>query len=136
MLFMLFCLAVVIISWIAFRMFHIRHPFSKGVAIAAALSMLSTICLAQNYTESLVPGGQDGIAVSNRIAYWIIGEDLWSVQLFRVYFESSIYITLMLIVLYPVVLVLETRLSSGVRKLEGRDVRDDAGPVLNPERQL
>jgi len=136
MFFILFCLAVVIVSWIVFRMFDIRHPYSKGIALAAALSITSTICLAQNYTQSLIPGASDGIGISNRIAYWIIGEDGWSVQSFRAYFECSVYVTLMLIVLYPVVLVLEARRFSCVQQFESRDADDDAGDAQQPERRL
>ncbi|MFC4098914.1 hypothetical protein [Paenibacillus xanthanilyticus] len=93
----------------------VRHPFSKGVAIAAALSLLAVIGLAQNYTQSLIPEANDGIGISNPVAYWIIGEDGWSRSLFHAAFRMSIYWTVALIALYPFVAAAETRYRAGMK---------------------
>lgn len=95
---------------IVFRNFEILNPFSKGIGIAIALSILGAGSLGQNYTQSLIPEANDGLGISNAIAYWIIGEDGWSQEMFRNAFELSLYISLILIVIYPIVTVIETKL--------------------------
>lgn len=72
-------------------------------------SVLSTVCLAQNYTESLIPAANDGIAISNSLAYWIIGEDRWSRELFKSYFDGSVYVSLLLLLLYLGCVIQEKR---------------------------
>jgi hypothetical protein len=72
------------------------------------LSLLSNIALAQNYTSSLIPGYADGIAISNKVAYWIIGEDGWSQQVFKKAFDTSVWISFTLVITYVCVLVIET----------------------------
>ncbi|OCA91501.1 hypothetical protein A8F94_01045 [Bacillus sp. FJAT-27225] len=79
--------------------------------MAIALSILALVCLAQNYTQSLIPEANDGISISNSFAYAIIGENQWSQSMFKHYFEGSAYLTLFLMVLFPIVLALETRMT-------------------------
>ncbi|MDF2671476.1 MAG: hypothetical protein K0R67_3782 [Paenibacillus sp.] len=86
---------------------RVNSPYSKGFAVSIGLSLLANVSLAQNYTHSLIPGAHDGIAISNTVAYWIIGGDRWSVQLFRDRFELSCYITLALLVTYVAIQVVE-----------------------------
>lgn len=103
------CLALVIASVLLFRRFGVKNSFSKGVALAIALSILAVIALAQNYTQSLIPEANDGMGISNSLAYWIIGEERWTNEMFRSFFEQSTYLTLALIVAYPLVLAVEAR---------------------------
>jgi hypothetical protein len=110
MLFIFLCLIIIIVSLVFFRKYAILNPFSKGIALAIALSIVAVVCLAQNYTQSLIPEANDGIGISNQVAYWIIGEDGWSKESFRVFFENSVYFTLFLIITYPVVLIFESKL--------------------------
>jgi hypothetical protein len=74
------------------------------------LFLLAVACLAQNYTQSLISEANDGIGISNQVAYWIIGEDGWSRALFRRMFEQSINFTLFLFLAYPLVLMVESKL--------------------------
>ena len=111
MIFFLICLVFVVGAAVLFKKCGVRNPFSKSTALAISLSLAASVCLAQNYTQSLVPQANDGIGISNRVAYWIIGEDGWSRELFRAYFENAVYLTLFLIVVYPAVLSLESRWS-------------------------
>lgn len=104
------CLVLIIIAVSAFRRNRIKTPYSKGMGIAIALSILVVISLAQNYTQSLIPEANDGIGISNQLAYWIIGENGWSQDSFRNIFEKSIYFSLILIAVYPIVLVTESKL--------------------------
>ncbi|MBB3113106.1 hypothetical protein FHS18_005209 [Paenibacillus phyllosphaerae] len=112
MIFLSVCIIFVAISIVALRKAGVLYSFSKGVALAAGISLLALVCLAQNYTQSLIPEANDGISVSNQIAYWIIGEDGWSHELFLEKFKQSIYLTGILIILYPVILVAESKFSS------------------------
>lgn len=111
MIFLLGCLLFVAVSIVAFRKIGVIYPYSKGVALAGGASLLAAICLAQNYTQSLIPNPEvnDGIAISNRVAYWIIGEDGWSIEIFRNSFNQSISLTLCLLTAYPFVLVVESK---------------------------
>ncbi|MCU6709513.1 hypothetical protein M6D81_12450 [Paenibacillus sp. J5C_2022] len=77
--------------------------------LAIGLMVTASICLAQNYTESLIPGIQDGIGIANPFTYLIIGEDGWSVQTFRSYFHGAVIATLALVAAYPLIIVLESR---------------------------
>jgi hypothetical protein len=67
------------------------------------LFLLAAACLAQNYTQSLISEANDGIGISNQVAYWIIGED-------RRTFEQSVYFTLFIFLAYPLVLMVESKL--------------------------
>ena len=110
MVFVIGCLVALIISILVIRRLGIKNPFSKGLAISIAVSILAFVSLAQNYTQSLIPGTNDGIGISNQMAYWIIGEDGWSQELYKNMFEQSIYISLLLIAAYPIVLMIESKL--------------------------
>ncbi|MGD6831107.1 hypothetical protein ACQCT5_03020 [Sutcliffiella halmapala] len=103
------CLVFVIASILLFKRFGIPNAYSKGIALAIALSILAVIALAQNYTQSLIPEANDGMGISNSLAYWIIGEERWTNEMFRSFFEQSTYLTLALIVAYPLVLAVEAR---------------------------
>lgn len=110
------CLVIIIISILVFRNLQIINPFSKGTGIAIILSILGAVSLGQNYTQSLIPEANDGIGISNKLALWIIGEDGWSQEMFRSMFELSLYVSLILIVAYPIVLVAETKLAKNQHK--------------------
>lgn len=112
MIFLSVCIIFVAISIVVLRKAGVLYSFSKGVALAAGISLLAVACLAQNYTQSLIPEANDGISISNQIAYWIIGEDGWSHDLFLNKFKQSIFFTGIIIILYPVILVAESKFSS------------------------
>ena len=116
MLFLFGCLVILFASIISFRNFKILNPFSKVVGIAISLSIMATISLGQNYTQSLIPEANDGLGISNKLAYWIIGEDGWSPQVFRNVFNFSLYVSLILILAYPIVLVFESKLAKKITK--------------------
>lgn len=107
----LFCsLMFVFVSVVAFRHFGVPCPYSRGIVLSTGLSLLTTVCLGVNYSQSLIPNVHDGIGIANRLAYWIIGEDGWSIHLFKKYFDRSVYFTLFLLLVYPLVLLTETRM--------------------------
>ena len=82
---------------------------SQGLIVVILLSVVANICLAQNYTQSLIPEVNDGIGISNFVANWILGEDNWSTDTFKAYFENSIIITLVLIGLLVISLLFRKR---------------------------
>lgn len=110
MFFIIGCFIALIIFVLAIQRLGIKNPFSKGIGLAIALSFLAAISLAQNYTQSLIPEVNDGIGISNKMAFWIIGEDGWSQEMFKYIYEQSIHISLILIASYPIVLMLESKL--------------------------
>ncbi|MFZ3590676.1 hypothetical protein ACOI1C_15840 [Bacillus sp. DJP31] len=109
MLFIISCLLFLIGSIMIFKVFKIRYAFSCGILIGIALSIIATISLSQNYTQSLIANVNDGIAISNMISSWIIGENGWSVERFKELFEQSTNITLLLILIYPFVLLFDAK---------------------------
>lgn len=109
MLFILLSLVFIIVSMMIFKRFAVRNPCSKGILLAFFVTAVVAICLAQNDTQSQIPGAADGIGISNSVAYWIIGEDGWTADKFRNAFENAIYFALFLIFAYPVVVAVESK---------------------------
>jgi uncharacterized membrane protein len=108
MLFVLVSLIFIAVSVLVWRACGVRNPYSKGVLLALLITVVAAVCLAENYATSLIPEANDGIGLSNPMAYWIIGEDGWSRESFKAWYVKSVYLTLLLIVAYPVVLTLES----------------------------
>lgn len=77
-----------------------KYKFSNAMLPLILSSLIVTICLGLNYLETY--SYQDGIAISNFISYWIIGEDYWSTQLFRSYFNYSLIISIALTIMYSI----------------------------------
>jgi hypothetical protein len=76
-------------------------------------SIIFNSALAQNYNSSLIPSGE-GYSVSNKIAYYVFGEDHfghWNTDLFRRGYEISIQVTIMLLIIYIGLLIVENRKS-------------------------
>ncbi|ANE45647.1 hypothetical protein SY83_04290 [Paenibacillus swuensis] len=109
MLFQAGCILAIVLITFMLKKKGIRQPFSKGIALALGFSLLAVACLGQNYTQSLIPEVNDGIGISNPVAYWIIGEVRWTHELFKKTFEQYIYITLLLLAAYPIVRVAENK---------------------------
>lgn len=84
------------------RNFHKEFMISKSLNPLILICLISTICLGVNYVASAVPSLNDGIGIHNFLAGWIIGEGNWSVQLFKIYFNTSVYISLFLTFIYSV----------------------------------
>lgn len=80
---------------------------SKELIPLIFINLLSVICLGVNYVVSVVPSLNDGIGIHGFLAYWIIGEDNWSINLFKSYFDYSVYIGLFLMLLYCALRLIE-----------------------------
>lgn len=103
---------ITLILWVIYT-FLMKKNFGKEFEISKALvpliliSLISTICLGVNYVASAVPSLNDGIGIHNFIAGWIIGDDNWSVQLFKSYFDISVYASLLLTLIYSTLKLLK-----------------------------
>lgn len=96
---------ITFILWVGY-VFLLKRNIDKEFVLSNSLlpliliSFISTMCLGVNYVASAVPSLNDGIGIHNFLAYWIIGEGNWSVQLFRDYFNISVYISIFLTLIY------------------------------------
>lgn len=84
-----------------------KVKFSTAMLPVLLFSIVANVALAQNYTQSLIPGANDGMGISNRLAYFLIGEDRWSHELFRSAYNLSTTITMLLLIAYSLILVIE-----------------------------
>lgn len=99
----LWCVYVLILQ----KKLGYKFMLSKELLPLIFISVISIICLGVNYVASAIPSLNDGICIDNFLAYWIIGEDNWSVSLFKRYFNNSIYVALFLILLYSILRLVE-----------------------------
>ena len=66
--------------------FFLYLVIQKKLKLSTALlpfvlfSILANVALSQNYTHSLIPEANDGIGISNFLAYFLIGEVRWTVD--------------------------------------------------------
>ena len=81
--------------------------FSSSILILLLFSIIANVALAQNYTQSLIPEANDGMGISNQLAYLIIGEDPWSHELFQSTYNESTIISIVLLIVYLLTLVFE-----------------------------
>lgn len=112
MIFLFCCLIFFVASTAVFIKMKVPYPLSKGAAIATALSLLALISLVHNLVVSFIPEANDGIGISNIIAYWIIGEDEWSTAKFQQATIHAMYISFALILACPVILAAEAAKAS------------------------
>lgn len=89
------------------RNFGKEFMISKSLMPLILICIISSICLGVNFVAATVPNLNDGLAINNFLAYLIISEDNWSVHLFKSYFDSSVYLSLILVVIYSVLTLLK-----------------------------
>lgn len=92
-----------------FKRAGVAKPYSSLMLIATLFSVISTVCLAENYIQSLVPGIQDGISVSNPLAYYWIGDDRWTHAKFQAAFEYGVLASVLCLTAYIAATILESR---------------------------
>ena len=87
----------------------IQKKFKISTALLPLLlfSILANVALAQNYTQSLIPEANDGLGVSNKLAYFLLGENQWSQALFQSSYHYSTNASIALLITYTVVLITE-----------------------------
>ncbi|SDO25431.1 hypothetical protein SAMN05518871_11349 [Psychrobacillus sp. OK028] len=84
-----------------------KMNMSQATIPMIAFAILSSVALGQNYTESLIPEANDGIAISNFLAKFLLPDDYWTKEMFLSRFELYLGISIALIILYFIFLIVE-----------------------------
>jgi len=84
-----------------------KIKFSTAMLPLLLFSILANVALAQNYTQSLIPEANDGLGISNWLAYFLIGEDRWSQEKFLSSYNFSTNFAVVLLITYGVILIIE-----------------------------
>lgn len=84
-----------------------KMKMSQAVIPMLAFAILSSIALGQNYTVSLIPEVNDGIAISNFLAAFLLPEEGWTIEMFLTKYELYMGISILLILLYFSLVVVE-----------------------------
>jgi hypothetical protein len=87
-----------------------KIKFSTALLPLLLFSILANVALAQNYTQSLIPEANDGLGISNWLAYFLIGEDRWSQEKFLSSYNFSTNFAMVLLFSYSNVLIIEKAL--------------------------
>lgn len=66
--------------------------FSANLLVPIGFALLATVALLENYVTAAYTM-QDGISVSNPLAYWMLGDDGWSLERFRQAVHASLAVT-------------------------------------------
>lgn len=108
---------IVLIVWIIFtfclkKRQADRFRFSAALLPLVLVSYLVTADLGINYMAGAIPNLNDGIGLHSRFAYFIIGEDGWSLELFREIYDISFTISIVLTLLYMLFLLIYRRKQS------------------------
>ena len=77
-----------------------KFRFFDPLLSLVILSVIASISLGTNYIAAAIPSLNDGIGIHNFLAYWIIGEDNWSIGLFRNYYNYSLMVSISLLIVY------------------------------------
>lgn len=86
------------------KIFSVKYALRFTLIIGLCMTLFTSISLWFNYKASF--GEQDGIAISNKMSYWIITDGKrWSQELCMNYFIYSSSILLLLVVLIGTVFV-------------------------------
>ncbi len=99
-----FVLPTILLIYLFYKKLDKNQRYTKAVLVLLLTSIVFNTALAQNYNYSLIPyPGRDGFSVSNPLAYYVFGEDHfghWNSDLFRTGYEISIFITIILLVIF------------------------------------
>jgi hypothetical protein len=100
-MFILITLALLLITFGFLKFFSVKRPLTITLIVSLVISTISTISLWLNYKASF--GEQDGIAISNKISYWIITDGTrWTQELFMDYFIYALVVTILIALLMVV----------------------------------
>jgi len=84
-----------------------RISFSRVISPLFFIAMLFTVDLSVNYSLCSNSLFNDGITIHGVLSYLVVGNDNWSMELFRTYYHISFIITCVFGLAYLVSLVLE-----------------------------
>lgn len=103
---------VIILIWIIYT-FIVKMKqkenfrFHKSLLSLVIFSLIASIALGFNYVASTIPTINDGIGIHNFLAYWFIGHENWSYDLFYKYFNFSLIANLILLIVYSILRIIE-----------------------------
>jgi len=105
---------IVLIAWIIFTLVlkkrsSTQFRFSEALLPLVLVSYLVTIDLGINYVAGAIPKLNDGIGLHSKFAFFIIGEDGWSLELFKKIYDISLNISIVLTLIFIVLLLLNRR---------------------------
>jgi len=83
------------------RVLNKEKFLSRSFLIIELFSLITSVSLGVNYLGAL-SGKEDGITINNGIAWWFFGDDGWSIELFKSCFESSLSLSLLLLLAYVI----------------------------------
>ncbi|MCT8137859.1 hypothetical protein H1D32_08890 [Anaerobacillus sp. CMMVII] len=107
-MFILSSLALLLVIFALFKFFSVKRPLTTTLIVCLVFSTISTISLWFNYKASF--GEQDGIAISNKLSYWIITDSVrWSQELFMDYFIYALVVTILIAVLIVIIFSVSKR---------------------------
>lgn len=103
----MFFIIFILILWVIFVIWFKKkkgegYRFSNAVLPLVLFSYLVTIDLGINFA---MPNLQDGIGLNSKFAPFIIGEDRWSIELFKKMFLFSLTISIILTVAYAILTI-------------------------------
>jgi len=93
-----------------------KKVFSKSILFLLLFSLFSTLELGLNYLHSLIPEANDGIGMINILSRWMIGDDNWSIELYRNFYQTLGTITLVLLFTFIVALIIENSIKKNNEK--------------------
>jgi ABC-type dipeptide/oligopeptide/nickel transport system permease subunit len=106
-----FLLPALLLFYLLQRILGKNESKSKSTLVLLLVSLIFNTALAQNYNYSLIPYPErDGYSISNWLAYYVFGEDHfghWNSDLFKAGYEISIYVSIILLVIYVAFLIIE-----------------------------
>lgn len=111
MLFIILVLIFLIVyAFLLFRKDKNSRKYSQIFLISLIISILFNFGLLENYIFSLMPYPiNDGITIVSRVAYFIIGDEGWSTELYKRVYDISTIISYSLLGIYMLVLLLEKK---------------------------
>lgn len=84
-----------------------KMKMSQATIPLIAFAILSSVALGQNYTASLISEANDGIGISNFLAKFLLPDDQWTKEMFLSRFELYLSISIVLIILYFIIVIVE-----------------------------
>lgn len=102
---------LVLITWIILTLVlkqrsNTQFRFSEALLPLVLVSYLVTIDLGINYVAGAIPKLNDGIGLHSKFAFFIIGEDRWSLELFKKIYDISFNISIVLTLIFIILLLL------------------------------
>jgi hypothetical protein len=96
-MFLLTTLALLFVTFGLLKFLSVKRPLTFTLIVGLVISTIST-SLWLNYKASF--GEQDGIAIANKISYWIITDGTrWTQELFMDYFIYALIVTILIALL-------------------------------------